>query len=229
MWFRGSEMQGQFITPTQGVLDCYDMDDFRHADMKPGTALIKEVQAAPGGLLAELVSRAITTWSHIVLSQAPAAELPARNIRLELWQAYHPYWHAQGCTTEVGEKGNLILNCPVETFRDHSVDLRFNDRLSAIAATVSILAWKALLAWLALLTFLAWLWRSKVRLRTEYSYPIRGEQSAAHPAGRLASSLLMRNWKGKRAAAACAIRSKLATARRHILRRTPRTLDGVVS
>jgi len=37
-------LQGEFISPTQGVANCYDMDDFNRPDVGPGSALIKKVR-----------------------------------------------------------------------------------------------------------------------------------------------------------------------------------------
>jgi len=35
--------QGQLLTPTRGVCDCYDMDDFTRAQNEPGSTLITQV------------------------------------------------------------------------------------------------------------------------------------------------------------------------------------------
>jgi hypothetical protein len=140
---RGAHVQGEFITPTQGVLDCYDMDDFRHAEMEPGSTLIKAAQTDSGGAVtAGSFSGQFATWSHIILSQTPDTGVPGTSVRLVLWQAYHPYWQAQSCTTEAAEKGNLVLHCPAASFKTHGVNLLFNDRLSEVAAAVSRFAWQ---------------------------------------------------------------------------------------
>ena len=103
------------------------------------------------------------TWSHITLSQTPGTGLPGTTVRLVLWQAYHPYWRAESCTTEAAAKGNLVLNCPATLLKTHVVDLHFNDRLSEVAAAVSRSAWYAWMYTLALLLLLlkvrAWLAR----------------------------------------------------------------------
>jgi hypothetical protein len=141
---RGAHVQGEFITPTQGVLDCYDMDDFRHAEMEPGSTLIKAAQTDSGeAMTAGSFSGQFATWSHIILSQTPDTGVPGTSVRLVLWQAYHPYWQAQSCTTEAAEKGNLVLHCPAASFKTHGVNLLFNDRLSEVAAAVSRFAWQA--------------------------------------------------------------------------------------
>ena len=158
---RGTHMQGELITPTRGVLDCYDMDDFVHAEMAPGSTLIKAAQTNSGATMpAGSFSGQFVTWSHITLSQTPGTLLPGTTVRLVLWQAYHPYWQAESCTTEAAEKGNLVLNCPAALLKTHVVDLHFNDRLSEVAAAVSRSAWHAWMYTLALLLLLL-----KVRTR----------------------------------------------------------------
>ena len=152
---RGTHMQGELITPTQGVLDCYDMDDFVHAEMAPGSTLIKAAQTNSGRTMpVRAFSGHFVTWSHIVLSETPSAELPKTKVRLVLWQAYHPYWQAESCTTEAADKGNLALNCPAALFKTQVVNLRFDDQLSEVAAAVSRFAWQSWLYALALLLFL---------------------------------------------------------------------------
>ncbi len=148
---RGAQMQGELISPTQGVLDCYDMDEFVHAEMAPGSTLIKAAQTNWGAIPPRSFSGQFVTWSHIILSQTPGAGLPGGTVRLVLWQAYHPYWHAQSCTTEAAETGNLVLNCPAAVLKAQVVNLRFNDGLSEFAAAVSRSAWQAWTCTLALL------------------------------------------------------------------------------
>ncbi len=148
---RGKTPQGVFITPTQGVMDCYDMDDFRHSEMAAGSALIKEARTDIGrSLAASAFSARFATWSQILVQPAPGSELPDMGVRLVLHQAYHPYWQAHGCATRADGKGNLVLDCPAASFGRRPVDLRFNDPLSALAASVSLVAWQAWLATLAL-------------------------------------------------------------------------------
>lgn len=156
---RGKHLQGEFITPTQAVLDCYDMDDFQHAAVEPGTALVKAARIGADVLLApNSFSGQFAGWSHIILSRAPdISESPVRpsaeRLRLVLNQAYHPYWQATDCTTEAADTGNLVVNCPVESFKNGSVHLRFNDKLSTVAASVSLVTWQAWGWSLALLLF----------------------------------------------------------------------------
>src|SRR5207245_3240484 len=60
---RGTHMQGELITPTRGVLDCYDMDDFVHAEMAPGSTLIKAAQTNSGATMpAGSFSGQFVTW-----------------------------------------------------------------------------------------------------------------------------------------------------------------------
>jgi hypothetical protein len=131
------------------------MDDFVHAEMAPGSTLIKAAQTNSGRTMpVRAFSGHFVTWSHIVLSETPSAELPKTKVRLVLWQAYHPYWQAESCTTEAADKGNLALNCPAALFKTQVVNLRFDDQLSEVAAAVSRFAWQSWLYALALLLFL---------------------------------------------------------------------------
>ncbi len=152
---RGKTPQGALITPTQGVLDCYDMDDFRRSEMAPGTTLIKEARTDIGQILASSsFSGRFASWSHIVVQPTPGSELPDMGVRLVLHQAYHPYWQAHGCATQADTKGNLVLDCPAASFAHRPVDLRFHDELSTLSASISQIAWRAWLAGLALMLML---------------------------------------------------------------------------
>jgi hypothetical protein len=145
---RGKHLQGELITPTQAALDCYDMDDFQHADIKPGRGLIQQAHLDHSGALAASgLTGQFATWSHLVIHALPDAipqtALPTERVRLQLNQAYHPYWRAPGCATEAAPSGNLVLNCPLQPFKEGAVHLRFNDRLSDVAAAVSRVSWQA--------------------------------------------------------------------------------------
>jgi hypothetical protein len=152
---RGAHMQGELITPTQGVLDCYDMDDFVHAEMAPGSTLIKAAQTNSGRTIrARSFSGQFVTWNHITLTQTPGARLPETTVHLVLGQAYHPYWQAESCTTEEANTGNLALNCPTALLETHGVNLHFNDQLSQVGALVSRYAWQSWVYALVLLLIL---------------------------------------------------------------------------
>jgi hypothetical protein len=126
-------MQGELITPTRGVLDCYDMDDFVHAEMAPGSTLIKTAQTNSGATMpAGSFSGRFVTWSHIILSQTPGAGSPGTTVRLVLWQAYHPYWGRKAAPRKPQKGPGPKL--PATLLKNHVVDLHFNDRLSKVAA-----------------------------------------------------------------------------------------------
>jgi hypothetical protein len=146
--------QGEVISPTRGVCDCYDMDDFTRAQTGPGPDLILRVmqdgkpQAGPSPLRATFAS-----WSHIHFraecgpgGTAICTAPPFARIQLVLKQAYHRNWRASGCETDATPAGNLILDCPAPRLLDAPVELVFRDFTSDRAARVSILSWKIWLA-----------------------------------------------------------------------------------
>lgn len=151
-------LQGELMAPTRGVSDCYDMDDFTHADIGPGNALIKRVLQDGKPVVAPLTMRAtFSTWSHIRLgidcrseSAASCMDAPAR-MQMELRQAFHPLWQAPGCTTSASAHGNMIVDCPVARLREGPIELNFDDTTSDYAAHISTTAWKI---WLFLIGFL---------------------------------------------------------------------------
>jgi hypothetical protein len=141
--------QGELIAPTRGICDCYDMDDFIHAQTAPGSDLILGVTqdrvpvAKPWSLRVGFAS-----WSHIDLragceTQDTAICTAADSARISvlLKQAYHPNWRALGCETRASPRGNLMVECPATRLRD-PIEVIFRDEVSDVAAQVSILAWQ---------------------------------------------------------------------------------------
>jgi hypothetical protein len=148
-----SHLQGEFVTPTRAVLNCYDMDDFIRADMKPGNQIVKQIAAERHIDTAEFAADGkFVSWNHLQLDVKAAGEMTEVSsnapVRLVLNQAFNSSWHASGCDTERGENGNLVLKCPIERLRSGSVDLLFHNEISARAASVSVNAWSL---WLTLL------------------------------------------------------------------------------
>ena len=152
-------LQGELMAPTRGVSDCYDMDDFTHADIGPGNALIKRVLQDGKPVVTPLTMRAtFSTWSHIRLgidcrseSAASCMGAPAARMQMVLRQAFHPLWKAPGCTTTASVLGNMIVDCPVARLREGPIELKFDDTTSDYAAHISTTAWKI---WLLLIGFL---------------------------------------------------------------------------
>ena len=153
--------QGAFITPTRGVVNCYDMDDFTRAEMSAGTNLVRQVlwdqRPHPAALG---VSASFESWNRIQLraDAAPtrSGDSPPARVRWILNQAYHRDWHLSGCVIVRGAHGNLIADCPTSRLRDHPLTMTFFDPLSAHAAQVSVVAWRTWIVALcaSLLSFL---------------------------------------------------------------------------
>jgi hypothetical protein len=80
-------LQGEFVSPVRGVVNCYDMDDFARAAVRPGTTLIRNIQVAgtqaprPPALHAGFV-----TWNRIRI-EAPAHTLEAAPVDLVFFDA----------------------------------------------------------------------------------------------------------------------------------------------
>jgi hypothetical protein len=156
-------LQGEFITPTRAVVNCYDLDDFIRADIGPGKNLVRRLADTANQPVRGLLLQAkFVTWSHIRISRDDSSEMlnerydgtDSSRLRVVLNQAYHPLWQADGCSTLRSERGNLILECPIDRLRGATIDLTFNDQLSRVAAGASQLAWAAWLPAASLLLLL---------------------------------------------------------------------------
>jgi hypothetical protein len=157
--------QGELITPTRGVVDCYNEDDFIKADIDTGTQLVRQ-QIRDGAMIPVQPSThaGFVTWSHIRLSlddSSPALAASQLNgdthLQLILNQAFHPLWQADGCKVDRSAGNNLSVDCSLARWRSGAVDVQFNDALSTQAAGLSIAAWRLWLASSACLLLLSWL------------------------------------------------------------------------
>ncbi len=149
--------QGRFLSPIQGVVNCYDMDDFQRASMIPGAGLLR-ASSSPGG------SAVFTRWDEIQLGGTPVdvgGGVAPRSVRWTLNQAYHRFWTMPGCSTERSATGNLIADCPTDLL-PHPPPLTFYDSLSAIAARVSVAAWRLWLAGVAACLVALWMTRGRL-------------------------------------------------------------------
>jgi hypothetical protein len=156
-------LQGRLIRPTQGVINCYDNDDFIHASISDGHELIRSTLpeanrlAGPPPIVARFMS-----WNRIRVELPPRGALAlatddASQLRIVFNQAYHPLWTSGACTVSEATGNDLQLNCPLARLRQGPVDVEFHDEVSALAADTSKLAWAWwLLAFSALLALRAW-------------------------------------------------------------------------
>jgi len=144
-------LQGEFIAPTQGVLNCYDMDDFNHADVSPGATLVKQASnISMSGIREAFVAAKFASWNQIHLEMDATRNVlwhrqssdETAHISVILNQAFDPHWQAEGCDVRQSPTGNLTLECPVERLREAPVEMLFYNKLSAWAAVVSLAAWK---------------------------------------------------------------------------------------
>lgn len=150
------QLQGALIAPRMGVIDCYDNDDFTHADMRPSSDLVQTARVGETGEPLPLAA-GFVTWNHIRISSAqPRAERANDRSRVVvvLNQAYHKFWHSPDCDLAPAARGNMVATCDSRAIARRPLDLEFHDPVSALGARVSLAAWPTLLgALLALLTF----------------------------------------------------------------------------
>jgi len=137
------QLQGSLIAPRQGVINCYDNDDFTHARMRAGSALVQAASVEGGTKSAPSVMARFTDWNHIRLSSmSPTLRTDAGSrVSIVLNQAYHRYWKSDECALAPAASGNLVATCDVAALARHPLDLRFHDALSALGARVSLAAW----------------------------------------------------------------------------------------
>jgi hypothetical protein len=137
--------QGEYISPVRAVVNCYDMDAFARADVRPGTDLIKSV-SLDGGQRAPRLDAGFASWNRIRLetrSVVPTAYFAGgvprgAMVRIVLNQAYHTGWSSRSCAVERGERDNLVARCPMEALENGPVDLFFFDSLSALGTRASL-------------------------------------------------------------------------------------------
>lgn len=147
-------LQGEVISPTRGVCNCYDMDDFTRAQIAPGKDLISQVMSdgrpitRPTRLTADFRS-----WNNIrILGGCDAGGTAGCTIarlgrvQIVLQQAYHSDWRVSGCGTTATVTGNLLLDCPAGRLLAGPIEVVFRDSLSTRAAWVSARSWEICLS-----------------------------------------------------------------------------------
>jgi hypothetical protein len=152
-----TRLQGEVVSPTNGVCDCYNMDDFIRAETGPGRDLVLGVMQ--DGKPAEhlpAIRAVFPSWSRIQLradcessGTATCDIAPTSRIQIILKQAFHSNWRAAGCEPQETPRGNLVLDCPAARLLQGPVELVFHDAISDWAARISLLMWKT---WMCLLT-----------------------------------------------------------------------------
>jgi hypothetical protein len=139
-------LQGEFVSPARGVINCYDMDDFTHAAVHPGTTLIRNIRiegspaSPPPSMEAGFV-----TWNRIRIEAPALAAASSGNdadplLHITLNQAYHTAWSSPYCALTRGEEGNLVAHCPRHAVQAKPVDLVFFDPVSDLGMRVSLRA-----------------------------------------------------------------------------------------
>ena len=140
-------LQGELLSPTRGVSNCYDMDDFTHAVVLPGAALVASVREGSHAPAWSAHANFIN-WSHIRVQmdcgtngRTSCGTSGDKPTQLVLQQAYHPLWHTNACRTLAGPGGNLTLECHPDELTRSPIELEFFDPVSARAAQTSVVTW----------------------------------------------------------------------------------------
>jgi hypothetical protein len=146
-------MQGEFISPVRAVTNCYDMDSFTRANVRPGTDLIKGVEGGTKGLG---LKAGFMTWNKIRILTAPTVRsgLAPKDavLHVVLNQAYHTGWRSTSCTLGRGTEDNLVASCPAAELAAGPIDLVFSDPVSELGSRVSLMSATALGMAIGLLT-----------------------------------------------------------------------------
>jgi hypothetical protein len=155
------QMQGEIMTPTRGVSNCYDMDDFKRPDSAAVGSLLRNAPAA---------RVQFASWNRISVGLPCAATGDDPSCRVVLPQAYHEFWTAPGCSTRADAHGRLLLDCPASRVREGTVQLTFDDRVSDLGSRVSKLGWE-LWCWATLALLSGW---AALQLRHGHEIAARG-------------------------------------------------------
>jgi hypothetical protein len=148
---QNQQLQGDLITPTRAVLNCYDLDDFIHADVEPGNRIVKAMMSnARMPMDASSARGKFVSWNHMQIDVEPSlvtardqlASPPTNGVQLVLNQAFNADWRANGCKTVRGANGNLVLECPADRLREGPINAVFHNDLSSLAAEISLRSWR---------------------------------------------------------------------------------------
>jgi hypothetical protein len=136
--------QGELISPLRAVTNCYDMDSFTRAEVRPGSQLLKTLRIDTKRLPADTpLDAGFMSWNRMRLLSSPALGAAAQRnsmLHIELNQAYHTGWSSTQCTLTQGEHANLVANCPARELAAGPVDLVFFDPVSELGKQVTLRA-----------------------------------------------------------------------------------------
>jgi len=155
-------LQGEWITPRQGVCNCYDMDDFIRAPVVPGNQMIvaestdssvsrNSTQSKSVDSPMSTLTAGFRSWNELYVRKKntkPTANDDEEMLTITLNQAWNRYWRAPGCKILRGENDLLTIQCS-EANLSKGINVYFDDELSTVAATVSQRAWSWLIVLVA--------------------------------------------------------------------------------
>jgi hypothetical protein len=138
----GGLPQGATITPTRGVIDCYNNGDFLRPPMVPGRLLVQQVWLDDRPFHPTAFKGSFLSWSHIVVE--PGASLPPGRWRVVLNQAHHRHWRSADAMVQPTPEGNLAIEWVSERGPAGPIHLVFEDPVSTLGSRVSRIAWASL-------------------------------------------------------------------------------------
>jgi hypothetical protein len=164
---RAERLQGELITPIQGVIDCYDMDDIAHGNIQQGAALVQATML--NGIPMSDGPRAnFLTWNRIRIAQwqrSPDTGLESGSgsspVEMVFNQSYDRHWRADGGEVLGSHSGNLVVRCDLARLRRGPMELSFTDPVSSLGAVVSGRSWTAWMAAMGLVAISTMTWRWK--------------------------------------------------------------------
>ena len=118
-------------------------------------------------------------WFHLM----PYKELPDdfKDKHPSVWVDIHSsLLHASSCQVSRGEQGNLVLDCPLQSFARGPLFAQFHDARSSQGARLSRQAWACWLVAVALTLSLLAL-QSAPAARSEMSFEEAGRRGAGSP------------------------------------------------
>jgi len=129
--------QGEFITPTQGVVNCYDNDDFIRVQFDPDAPLVKSIERDGGSPIhAQAV---FMSWNHIRIRAD--AEEGAEPFTIVFNQSYNKHWSSPQCSVANYADGFLSMRCPGSA-AGREIEVVFDNALSTRAASIALTSWK---------------------------------------------------------------------------------------
>ena len=139
----GTTPQGAVMTPSRGVIDCYNLGDFIRPPMRPGRDLVQQAFLDGRPVNTPMFQGRFLTWSQIVFDRR--SEVPRGRWRLVLNQAYNRHWRTSEGQVLRSPEGHLVVEWTTQPEPQGLPQLVFEDEVSTLGARVSLVSWVLLL------------------------------------------------------------------------------------